>query len=103
MFVHPSNVESFGIVVAEALALGVPCVVTKSTGVMNFLVDGRNALLTEQSAESLTEKVLELLQNDDLRTKLRKNAHCPEDFLPTVVMKKVDDLLERWKTRYDLC
>ena len=94
LFVHPSYVESFGIVVAEALALGVPCVVTKSTGVMNFLVDGRNALLTEQSAESLTEKVLELLQNDDLRTKLRKNTHCPEDFLPTVVMNRIDEMLE---------
>ncbi len=94
VFVHPSYVESFGIVVTEALALGVPCVVTKSTGVMDFLIDGENAVLTEQSAESLAEKVLELLQNDALRTLLRENARCPEAFLPDAVMKKIDTLLE---------
>lgn len=94
LFVHPSYVESFGIVVAEALALGVPCVVTKSTGVMDFLLDGENAVLTEQSAESLTDKVLELLGNDTLRTRLRQNAHCPEAFLPAAVMKEIDNLLE---------
>lgn len=97
LFVHPSYVESFGIVVTEALALGVPCVVTKSTGVMDFLVDGENAMLTEQSAESLTEKTLELLQNDALRTQLRENVRCPEAFLPTVVMKEIDNLMETSK------
>lgn len=94
LFVHPSYVESFGIVVTEALALGVPCVVTKSTGVMDFLVDGKNAVLTEQSAQSLTEKVLELLQNDTLCAYIRENAHCPEQFLPDAVIKRVEDLLE---------
>ena len=94
LFVHPSYVESFGIVVTEALALGVPCVVTKSTGVMDFLVDGRNAVLTEQSTKSLTEKVIELLQKEILRTQLRENAVCPESFLPDVVMKKIDALME---------
>ena len=94
LFVHPSYVESFGIVVTEALALGVPCVVTKSTGVMDFLTDGENAVLTEQSAESLAEKVLELLKDDALRNRLRENARCPEAFLPDAVMKKIDALLE---------
>lgn len=94
LFVHPSYVESFGIVVTEALALGVPCVVTKSTGVMDFLIDGENAVLTEQSAESLAEKVLELLQNDALRTRLRENARCPEQFWPEHVMAKIEAMLE---------
>ena len=97
LFVHPSYVESFGIVVTEALALGVPCVVTRSTGVMDFLVDGRNAVLTEQSPDSLAEKVAEALQNDELRARLRENAHCPEQFRPDAVMKKIDDLLETSK------
>ena len=94
LFVHPSYVESFGIVVTEALALGVPCVVTRSTGVMDFLVDGKNAVLTEQSPDSLAEKVAEALRSDELRTQLRENAHCPEQFRPDAVMKKIDDLLE---------
>lgn len=94
LFVHPSYVESFGIVVTEALALGIPCVVTKSTGVMDFLVDGENAILTEQTPEDLTQKVLAVLQDKALQNKLRSNAHCPEQFLPDAVMKKIDGLME---------
>lgn len=94
LFVHPSYVESFGIVVTEALALGVPCVVTKSTGVMDFLRDGENALLTEQDPDDLAEKVLQALNNQKLRDHLQKNALCPEQFLPDVVMKRVESLLE---------
>lgn len=94
LFVHPSYVESFGIVVTEALALGVPCVVTKSTGVMDFLQDGENVLLTEQSPEDLAEKVIQILKDSALREKLRNNAHCPKQFLPDTVMQKIEALLD---------
>lgn len=93
LFVHPSYVESFGIVVTEALALGVPCVITKSTGVMDFLRDGENALLTEQDPDDLAEKVLQELKNQELRDHLKKNAHCPEQFRPAAVMEKINELL----------
>lgn len=94
LFVHPSYVESFGIVVAEALALGIPCVVTKSMGVMDFLKDGENAVLTEQSAEDLSEKVMSVLGKPELLKALKNNAHCPEQFLPETVIQKINELLD---------
>lgn len=94
LFVHPSYVESFGIVVTEALALGVSCVVTRSSGVMDFLTDGENAVLTDQSPEDLTEKVLMVLQDKGLRSYLKTNARCPEQFRPESVMTGINDLLE---------
>lgn len=94
LFVHPSYVESFGIVVTEALALGVPCVVTENTGVMDFLIDGKNALLTEQSPESLTEKVEQVINNRELYESLKTNSVCPAHILPAAVMKKIEDLDE---------
>lgn len=94
LFVHPSYVESFGIVVTEALALGIPCVVTKSIGVMDFLVDGENAVLTEQNPCSLAEKVIEMVENRELREHIRQNSCPPKDFLPDEVMKKIDRLME---------
>jgi glycosyltransferase involved in cell wall biosynthesis len=94
LFVHPSYVESFGIVVTEALALGVPCVVTESTGVKDFLRDGENALLTAQDPNDLAEKVLRVLCDDLLRERLRQNAHCPEQFLPNAVMENIEKLWE---------
>ena len=94
LFVHPSYVESFGIVITEALALGVPCVVTKSLGAMDFLADGKNALLAEQNSNDLAEKVLRLITDTALRAHLKDNAHCPETFLPIAVMKYIENLME---------
>lgn len=94
LFVHPSYVESQGIVILEAMALGVPCVVTKSLGPCEFIEDGVNGLLTEQSPESLTEKVLEILRDRALYQRIKENTHCPEQFVPETVMKKIETLLE---------
>lgn len=94
LFVHPSYVESQGLVVLEAMALGVPCVVTKSLGPCEFIEDGVNGLLTEQSPESLTEQVLRILQDKGLYEKIKANTRCPERFAPERVMQMVDKLLE---------
>lgn len=94
LFVHPSYVESQGLVVLEAMALGIPCVVTKSLGPCEFIEDGVNGILTEQSPESLADKVLEMLTNRELYECIMANIHCPEQFTPENVMKKVEELLE---------
>lgn len=94
LYVHTSYIESQGITILEAMVLGVPCVVTKSLGPCEFIEDGVNGILTEQSPESLAEKVLEILTNRDLYEHIRANTHCPEQFAPENVMKKVEELLE---------
>jgi glycosyltransferase involved in cell wall biosynthesis len=42
VLVHPSLSEGFGYVVAEAMASGLPVIVTKNTGSADLVVDGRN-------------------------------------------------------------
>ena len=86
--------ESRGIVVLEAMALGVPCVVTKSLGPCEFIEDGVNGLLTEQSPESLTEKVLSILNDKALYQRIKENTKCPEQFSPQQVMEQVDALID---------
>lgn len=94
LFVHPSYVESQGLTVLEAMALGVPSVVTKSLGPCEFIEDGVNGILTEQNPDSLAEKILEMLTNRDLYEHIRANTHCPEQFSPENVMQQVEKLLE---------
>lgn len=95
LFVHPSYVESQGLVVLEAMAQGVPCVVTKSLGPCEFIEDGVNGTLTEQSPESLTENVVKLLTNQELYEQIKANTVPPELFTPESVMQKIDILLEQ--------
>ena len=92
LFVHPSYVESQGLVVLEAMTLGVPCVVTRSLGPCEFIEDGINGILTEQSAESLAEKVNGILRDVHGRNKLRDNTRSPEQFMPYNVVEKINNL-----------
>lgn len=94
LFVHPSYVESQGIVILEAMALGVPCVVTKSLGPCEFIQDGVNGLLTEQSPESLSEKVLEILTNKELYRRIKAHTHCPAQFSLENVLSKINFIME---------
>ena len=93
LFVHPSYVESFGIVVLEAMTLGVPCVVTRSLGPAEFIAHEKNGLLTEQSPDSLTEAVLRILEDLDLYHAIKKNTHCPDKYLPENVMAQITKIL----------
>lgn len=92
LFVHPSYVESQGLVVLEAMTLGVPCVVTRSLGPCEFIEDGVNGILTEQSADDLAEKVYLLLSDTNMRNRLRDNTRCPERFAPDSVISKIENL-----------
>ena len=94
LFVHPSYVESQGLTVLEAMALGVPCVVTKSRGPCEFIEDGVNGLLTEQSPESLAEEVLAILNDKKLYQRIKENTKCPEQFGPERVMKQIETMID---------
>lgn len=94
LFVHPSYVESQGLTVLEAMTLGVPCVVTKSLGPCEFIEDGVNGLLTEQSPESLAEEVLAILNDKELYQHIKENTKCPEQFSPERVMKQIETMID---------
>lgn len=53
-FVHASTIETFSIVVAEALACGVP-VICSSTGALPELIDSDNGLVCENTLQAWTE------------------------------------------------
>ena len=94
LYVHPSYVESQGLTILEAMAFGIPCVVTKSRGPCEFIEDGINGLLTEQTPESLTEKVLTILNDKELYQQVKENTKCPEQFRPDQVMKQIEALID---------
>lgn len=95
LFVHPSYVESQGLTVLEAMALGVPCVVTESLGTKTFVVDGVNAVMVEQNVDSLVNGIIKLLNDQDLRDIVVKNEYeTVKQYSPEIIMNQIYELLE---------
>ncbi len=76
IFVFPSTTESFGNVVLEAEASGLPCVVAAEGGVMDLVEDGATGFLTRpKDANDLAAKMEQLLTNEILRISMSGRAH----------------------------
>ena len=75
VFVSASEIESFGLVIAEAMSVGKPVVATSTEGAMEVVEDQKTGLLvpignTEQMADAITR----LLSDDEKRRVLGENA-----------------------------
>ncbi len=98
IFVHPSYVESQGLSVLEAMALGTPCVVTRSIGVEEFVEDNKNAMLATPSAENLTDCVQKVLNcNSGTWNRMREYQRITANrYAPCMVTAKFEQLF--WET-----
>jgi glycosyltransferase involved in cell wall biosynthesis len=75
VFVFPSDTETFGNVVAEAMASGVSVVAVHAGGVTDLVRDGETGLVVPPNdPAALATALLRLLSDDALRTTLGKRA-----------------------------
>ena len=70
LFVYPSQYEGFGLPVLEAMACGVP-VVTSNTSSLPEVVGDAALLVQPKEAQSLAVAMLHVLNDDELRAKMR--------------------------------
>lgn len=74
IFVLPSLHEGFGIVILEAMSVGLPVIVTNNGGQTDIVLDGINGFLIPIcNAEKIAEKILQLYLNPQLREKMSLN------------------------------
>lgn len=74
VFVLPSLNEAFGMVILEAMASGVPCVVSDKGACAEIL--GKNGLIfASGNYVDLAEKILRILENENLRREFSSEAY----------------------------
>ncbi len=75
IFVFPSTTETFGNVILEANASGLPAVGVKKGGVQDLIIDGKTGYLAKPNQpRDLADKVMILLDNLKILEALRENA-----------------------------
>lgn len=69
IFVMPSRSEPFGIVFAEALIFGLPCIASNAFSMKEIITEGKNGyLIDKENPVELADKMHRLLHNEDIKS-----------------------------------
>src|SRR5205807_6493636 len=91
IFVFPSTTDTFGNVIIEAQASGVPVIVSDSGGPKELVEDERNGLITKShDVEDLTRAIRQLISNPERRREMGSAAR------DSVVNRTWPDALRRF-------
>jgi len=102
VFVCPSIIESFGLVVLEAMSCGVPVVFTKNPPGPEIIEDGVTGLLADPSSpKDIAEKTSRILDDPALAERLAANARriLAERFSPEKCAEATEQFYERCMKR----
>lgn len=88
LFVFPSVTETQGLVICEALSVGLVCVAVNAGGAPEALQDGMNGSLAPNDADAFASAVCNLLSDDSMRNQMAKKAVELSDRFSTTNMAK---------------
>ena len=74
VFVLPSYSENFVMAVVEAMACGLPVIITKGVGISKEVEKAGAGIVIEKDKKQLTEAILKILENPQLGKKMGENG-----------------------------
>ena len=90
-----SQKESFGLVLLEAMACGVPCIGTNVGGIPEVIVDGETGYICELGdVEMVSQKAIKLLSDPTLHQQFSKAAfeRANSEFHSDTIMKEYEEI-----------
>ena len=75
IFLFPSVIESFGIVIIEAMAAALPVIACKVPGSKDLVKDNKNGFLVRKNnVQEFVKRIVSLYNNKKLFKRLKKNS-----------------------------
>ena len=74
VFLFCSETDTFGQVILEAQASGLPVVAVAEGGPLSLIADGETGMLAAPTPEALSAALLSVVRTPELRNRLRKTA-----------------------------
>jgi len=74
IFVFPTAYEAFSLATLEAVASGLPILATRVNGTEELIKEGYNGFFIEREPKNIAEKVSILIEDENLRKQMSKNA-----------------------------
>ena len=96
LYISAARVEPFGLVMVEALILGVPVLAVKTSATSVIIDNGKNGIITNNSTDGLYSALKEILQNKNKINELKSNAK-KYDYQKTndETIKIIDNILSK--------
>ncbi|MCF7859081.1 MAG: glycosyltransferase [Candidatus Cloacimonetes bacterium] len=92
MLIHPSLIESFSVVTIEALACGLPVVVTACGGPENFVNKRVGVVVNKGDSRELASGINYVINNYDKYDPDEICEYCRNNFSYEIIIKKISDL-----------
>jgi glycosyltransferase involved in cell wall biosynthesis len=97
ILILPSFNEAIGMVVPEAMACGLPAIISDTCGAKTYIQDGENGFIFKTyDYKDLAEKIL-LLSDNNLRKKFSENAekNIKDNFDVDVIAEKLNKIIKQ--------
>lgn len=96
IFVFPSSSEGMPLALIEAMSSGLPAIGYKTCPSVNdLIIDGYNGFLCDDGVDDFAEKMKVLMQNEELRKQMGKNAkESMKQFAPEKIWNQWEDLIK---------
>ena len=91
-FVLSSHVETFGVVVIEALSQGIPVIATKCGGPESIIVPGDGILVEVANVNALAQAMNEVVENTKLYDPDSIRQRCLERFSEKAFILRVEEI-----------
>ena len=91
IFVYGSKSETQGMIITEAMYMGLPIVVVNATGINSLVLNNGNGFLVQEKEEEFEKAVLKLIDDKDLREKFSETSGriARQNFTASVCAEKL--------------